>query len=278
MLQNDVVFEYFVLRGYDPNAVQDTERLQSEVETLITEIGAGNPAVFGYLGSERHHSMVAYGFLRDHQTDRVSLIAANNWGAENNQNAFSAAAEQIAVDLNAHPDEGRIVWIDSDIPEYLAAEQLFHVEVRDEYRHDPDLLSQLVATRRRRLQQEQRTLLVVEEARDAVLRDESGARSGRLRGRELRDIPEVDYTRIENVHLWSFPTALAFELELTAILSDPQRRHLVTSPNLFLVAHSGEPGSEITRSAVYTEIDIPDNETLVLQIPIVAEELSCNHP
>lgn len=272
MLQNDVVFDYFVLRGYDPDAVQTTRRLRTEVETLMAEIGKGNAAAFGYLGAQRHHSMVAYGYIKDARSDRVSFIVANNWGTENNQNAFSQAAEQIAVDLRADADKGRIAWLDSTIPEYLSAEQLFHVEVLDEYRHNHEQLSQLLSARRSLLRREQLTLLVVEEARDAVLRDPSGSQAGRLRGRELRDIADVDYTRIENVHIWSFPTSHELELELTAIAADPQRRHIITSPNLFLVSHSGAPGSEITHAAVYMELDIPDNEKLVLQIPLVAEE------
>jgi hypothetical protein len=77
--------------------------LLGEIQRILRSVEAGSLAVTGYLGVERHHSMVIYGFIEDKELDTVTLVAANNWKREQEDNLFSRNAVNILV----HLDEGR---------------------------------------------------------------------------------------------------------------------------------------------------------------------------
>jgi len=265
MLQNDIMFKQFVSRGYDLDTEQSLESLRSETSAVIDEIAAGRVAAFGYVAPQRHHSMLAYGYLTDSTGDRITLIVANNWGEEHDQNIFSEAAERVAIHLDEDYEGHRVQWVDTSHRVYEYAEHFFFVDIPDEYEYEHKALSELVAERRARLRETQHALVVVEQARDAVLADQEGTKSGRVGRRTYRDLESVSYRRVEDVHVFEFPAEHALTLRVSP-LEDNSERPDETKANVFVLTHPTKNGVELVHSAVYTELDRSETEELRLRI------------
>ncbi len=253
-LQNDIMFDQFVTRGYDLEASQSVEELEREVKRILDEIADGRPAAFGYVAPERHHSLLAYGFIADPKSQQVTLIAANNWGDEHNENIFSEAAERISIRLGEEYDEQRVRWVDTPLRVYEHAEHLFFVEVLPEYEHDAATLNEFIDRRRERLRSEERTLVIVEQARDAVLEGSDGKKTGRASRRTHRDLDTVEYTRIEDTHLFEFPAADELLLRVTP-LDDNRDREEISGTNVYVLSHPSSDVPDRAHSAIFTNLD-----------------------
>ncbi|TVQ37665.1 MAG: hypothetical protein EA384_11325 [Spirochaetaceae bacterium] len=266
MLQNDMVFDHFVTRSYDINQPQSLEMLRAEIEAIVAAIGNGQPAVFGYLAPQRHHSMLAYGYLADPASDQITLIASNNWGTEISQNLHSRAAERVTVNLAPEYDnDQRIRWIDSAIREYRTAEHLFLVQVRDTYEHDRTILSQLLAQQRELLRHDERAVVIVEEGRDAFIQDDTGNVTGRHARRFQREIDGADYRHFDDVHVFEFPARKTVTLHVSE-LEPRDDGNPVFRPNVFVLTHRGGGDTTVVQHAVYKSIEIPDNEHFLLLV------------
>lgn len=263
MLQNDIVFNHFVTNGYAIDRPQSLEALHAEVDSIVAAIAEGRPVAFGYLAPQRHHSMLAYGYLADPASEKITLITANNWGDEVSQNLLSRAAERITINLDPDHDNERIRWIDSPIREYRSAEHLFVVDVKDEYRHSRAALSRLLAQQREQLQHRQRALVIVEEGRDAFVQDDNGNRVGRYGRRIHSDMDNFDYRQYDDVHIFEFPAREKVTLHVSEL---PPRDdgNPVFRPNVFVLTHHGSADAAVVQHAVYKEIEIPDNEYFTL--------------
>ncbi len=254
LLQNDIMFNQFVTHGYDLESTQSVEQLEKEVERILDEIAGGSPAAFGYVAPERHHSMLAYGFIADPEAREVTLIAANNWGDEHDQNIFSEAAERISIRLGEEYDEHRVRWVDTSLRVYEHAEHLFFVEVLPEYEHDPKTLNEFIGRQREQLRSNERTLVIVEQARDAVLENAEDKKTGRVSRRTHRDLEEVEYTRLEDTHLFEFPADQELFLRVTP-LDDNRDREEISGTNVYVLAHPSSDEPERSHSALFTDLD-----------------------
>ncbi len=270
MLQNDIMFDQFIAKGYGLQGEQSLEALRSEVDALIEEIAAGRPATFGYVAPERHHSLLAYGYIADTEEERITFITANNWGDEHDENAFSEAAERIAVNLREDYDDDRVRWVDPPVRAYRHAEHLFKVEVREEFEHDSEKLFGMINERRAQLQEGERVLVVVEQAGDAVLIDEEETKSGRVGRRRHTDLEMVEYTRLEDVHLFEFPAEYELVLRVTTLDDD---RDETSGTNVYVLSHPDANALERSHSMVYTDLDESERKQLELRISPAGLEL-----
>jgi hypothetical protein len=249
MLQNDIMYDHFVIGGYDMSRQQALAALQEEIDKILKKVASGELVSVGYAAPERHHSLLIYGYISDPVTKQVTLIAANNWGAGHDENRASAAAVQLAVNLDANFTGNRVQWLNPTNRAYSFAEQFFSVEVQESYTFDREFLSDFIAARFRELTDSRTSLIIVEQARDAVLEVEAEVeavleveadvdlqRTGRWEGELFSELEAVDYRRIQNTHLFLVPVNSAFTLSVTALedqghgLAETQCSVFVLSP------------------------------------------------
>lgn len=192
-VQNDTVFQYFVAGAYDVHHRQSARERAAEVHAIMDRITEGRAAPFGYLGEDRHHSMLAYGFIHDPAGGIVQLVAANNWKEQQTHNLSSDDAELVLIRLH-ETDEESIRWLDEPIRAYRNADKIVFI--------DPDLVEPPAADTLAQMVQDvldalrspaQRSAIVVETVRSSMLVDGDGNRAGRDGGRRYSDIPGVTF-------------------------------------------------------------------------------------
>lgn len=275
MLQNDIMYDHFVIGGYDMSKPQTLAALQEEIDKILKKVASGELVSVGYAAPERHHSLLIYGYISDPVTRQVTLIAANNWGAGHNENRASAAAVQLAVNLDENFTGNRVQWLNPTNRAYSFAEHFFSVDVRESYTFDREMLSNFIAARFRELTDSRTSLIIVEQARDAVLSYEISAdredaedeskheteavadadadvgiqRTGRWEGELFSELEAVDYRRIQDTHLFLVPVNSAFSLSVTA-LEDQGHGLAETQCSVFVISPPTE--SEVSGEAVGT--------------------------
>lgn len=199
--QNDIVFDRFVARRVSPEP-QSHHEVFTELETVRAGIDQGEPVVIGILAPERHHSMVAYGYVEDLQSREVTVIAANNWDRNEEDNVSNASVENIVL-LGEEP----IRWPLARHAPYRDPTHLVAVEMEREYSHDRSILDRLVAHRREELDRAGRRTLLLEGVRN-------------VRFTDLPDPGEEKppaITRINNNMIVDVPGTGRYELEITAL-------------------------------------------------------------
>ncbi|MCK5154834.1 MAG: hypothetical protein KAQ69_00280 [Spirochaetales bacterium] len=266
MLQNDIVYDHFAIKGYDFNIPQELSVLQAEITTIVEKISSGELVSIGYVSAERHHSLLVYGFISDPASSQITLITANNWGVEHNENMVSKAVVLIDINLDETYTKERVHWVDAKYSVYDFAEHLFSVDVQDAYEHDYAALSTLIAEQHEQLSTTETALVIVEQARNAVLSDAEGNGTGRLNLSTLQDLDGVEYRRIEDAHLFELPVGQNVELQFTPLNLEADEETFRTDCNVFVLAYPVVDGIQRTYSAVYTGSDFAAGGNFVLQI------------
>lgn len=207
LLQNDLVFDRFVAGTVDSEP-QDHRQVGRELAILRTAIDRGDPVVVGVLAPSRHHAMVGYGYVEELRSGTVTIILANNWDRDVQDNLSNDSVEAII----AHPRpvgterEMPLRWPDARHAPYREPTHIVAIDPEREYVHRRETLDSLVDRRRQEILTAGRRLLILE-----------GVRSARL-----RDVPdsgdEADPTliRINNNVVVDFPPAVRYELQVTA--------------------------------------------------------------
>jgi len=88
-IQNDIVFSNLLSGKISVQEQQNRDDLMRELDVIKESIGEGEPIIIGYLSNLMHHSMVVYGYFEDLFRGTVTLLTANNWEREQNNNTFS---------------------------------------------------------------------------------------------------------------------------------------------------------------------------------------------
>ncbi|NQT59942.1 MAG: hypothetical protein HQ557_13240 [Bacteroidetes bacterium] len=265
MLQNDIMYDHFIINGYDYTTVQELPALQAEITDIMERISAGELISIGYFNAKRHHSLLVYGFINDPASKKVMLITANNWGVEHNENLVSEAVVQIEVNLDEDYTEPRVSWINPTNSSYRHAEHFFAVTVKDEYEHEPEVLATLISNQHELLKETETALIIVEQARDAVLLNAEGNKTGRLGRSTTEEIDGVVYKRVDDTHLFEFPAGLSLHLDFTPIAIENEDE-FETDCNVFVLTYPVVDEVQLKHSAVYTGTDFPSAETFTLQV------------
>jgi hypothetical protein len=195
--------------------IQERTATHGEMEKVIAGIKAGRPVVIGLIGPELHHSMLVFGYIRNPAAGTVELLAANNWKSEERINVFSRDAHIVRIYLNEDRAVPAAEWRDSSGPRTRAIHILFALEVEKEYRHSADLLRRLLDGRREQLRTENRSVLVVENAKEAWItaggEECTGYRENELR----RELTEAAFHRVNRNFCFEYPADGEYQLELT---------------------------------------------------------------
>lgn len=229
-LQNDLVFQRFVVETVEREP-QSHEQIAAELAYVRAGIDRGEPVVVGILAPDRHHAMVAYGYMEDLRSGAVTVVTANNWDRDERDNHSNPSVEnlrlnpvapapapvvileppgqdgdgeQVLPSLVAAPP---ISWPEARHAAYRNPTHMVAVEVEEKYHHDRHVLDQLVEHRRARMKEENRRTLLFEGIRSVRLTDvpAPGDQEG----------PSI--TRINENAIVSLPAEGVFELEVTAV-------------------------------------------------------------
>jgi len=267
MLQNDIMYDHFVVSGYNYTTEQKLPALQAEITDIMDRISLGELISIGYFNSQRHHSLLVYGFISDPESKRVTLITANNWGVEHNENMVSKAVVQIEVNLDENYTEPRVRWIDPSNSSYRYAEHLFAVDVKDEYEHDPRVMAALISEQYAILQGTETALIIVEQADDAVFIDAEGNKTGLLGRSATEEIDGVVYKKVDDTHLFEFPAELSLQLDFTPIAKeDAGENEFASDCSVFVLTYPVVDGVQLKYNATFTGSDFPKEGSYALQV------------
>jgi hypothetical protein len=218
-LQNDMVFANFVSgprrltalfdagpRGEahvsDPEEGSEAE-LEAELGEIRGSILRGKPIIFGYVGNELHHAMVVYGFFSDLYGGKTTLLAANNWVREQRDNVYSEDAENIVIELR---DEFQpITWFDPTKQRYRHIGRFFALGVRDSYELDGRVFAALLAGAKKKIVENRRIILMVENTEEAYVVDREGMISGFVEKAVVRDSETVLFKKIDYNYVFEVP-------------------------------------------------------------------------
>lgn len=222
-LQLDIVYDHFLLRPassgtppeVDPEEPQRRESLLREVERIVRRIRDGEPGAVGFIGPELHHSMLVYGYIHDQESNYIDLLVANNWKSGEELNLRSLDAERVRVFLEEGREESLLEWSNLDGPRDRQPNRLFLVEVKEEYDPPEEPLRRFLSRRRRELADSQRSLLVVEDAREAWLTDGDETVTGYKERRTREELPEVSFDQVKRNFRFEYPQDRELWLELT---------------------------------------------------------------
>ena len=263
-LQFDIIFNHFLAgpgAGQIRNAM-NCEQIETQAAVIESHIAAGEPVAVGFAGPDLHHSMLVFGFIRNHTTHTVDLLVANNWKNDEKLNIHSRDAEIIRLYL-APDHEGPITqWYYEKGVRNREIDRLFVVDVRrDPYVHEHTLLDTLIKNLRMQLDSEGRTIVVVEDAAGARIVDGEHS-SGWIRNRITNELEDVWYEQVGESYRFTLPSDEALELE---IADTGGARVLIAAPG-------SEPG-EINFSIQVTEA-VENGETITRRFTLPDDSAS----
>ena len=273
-LQFDIVFDHF-FAGPGTEQVQyamNKDQIETQVAVIESHIAAGEPVAVGFAGPVLHHSMLVFGFIRNHSTGTVDLLVANNWKNDEKLNIHSRDSEIIRLSL-APDHEGPIAqWHYEDGVRKLEIDRLFVVDVRrDPYVHELALLDRLSAELRERLNTENRAIVVVEDAAGARIVD--GERStGWIRSRITEELEGVWFERVGESYRFTCAADAALELEIAdsggarVLIAVPGLEPGVIIPFIHVTEAAGE-GETVTRQFSLPGIRVDTTPTDSMDTP-----------
>lgn len=194
---------------------QRRESLARQVQLITERIVSGKPAAVGFIGPELHHSMLVYGFISEQNEEAVDLLVANNWKSEEELNLRSRDAERVHVDLREEVEGGRLLWSDLNGPRDRQPDQLFLVEIEEEYTHEPAPMEALLRRRVAELRKAHHALLVVEDAEEAWLTDGEDRVSGYKDRRTREELEGILFDRVKRNFRFEYPSDDSLWLEFT---------------------------------------------------------------
>jgi hypothetical protein len=240
-LQNDMVFANFVSgpgrlaapfdagprgEGNVPGAEEVSEtgsaaELETELDAMRCSILRGKPIIFGYVGNELHHAMVVYGFFRDLRGGRTTLLAANNWVREQRDNVYSEDAENIVIDPR---DEFQpVTWYDLTKQKYRHVGRFFALGVRDFYELDGKAFAALLAGAKKRIVENGRIILMVENTGEAYVVDRAGRVSGFVGKEIVRESETTLFKKIDYNYVFEVPAGETSTLVLNKRVFNKER-------------------------------------------------------
>jgi hypothetical protein len=165
-VQNDIVFSNFLLGDMDLNKTQSEEDLLKEVGKVKASIDEGKKIILGYISPKMHHSLVSYGYIEDLKRGSTTLVVANNWERNQDNNVFSEDAENLVVSRK----EGTlsVSWFDLTKQEERNPEKLFAIPRKDRYHLDAQEFHSFMKRTGERVLKEQNIILMIEEVEAAV--------------------------------------------------------------------------------------------------------------
>ncbi len=231
-VQNDIVFFNFLTGRIDVAAEQDEARLREELRTVKDSIAGGVPITIGYLSSGMHHSMVAYGYFENPARRTLTLLVANNWEREQENNTYSEDAENLVIDFSGErPD---IRWFDVSKRKNRRPLKIFAVPLEERYDLTREQLVELLERMEREILESGKTVLMVEKTGTAYVEDGEGRQRGFVKPKHVNRLPEVDFKKIDYNYVFQMPAGKEYVLKLKDRRYN-QRQSRYKQVNLFAI-------------------------------------------
>jgi hypothetical protein len=211
-VQNDIVFANFISGKIVIEERQNREDLLHELSIIKHSIEQKQPIIIGYLSKRMHHSMVVYGYFENVFRNKVTLLTANNWEREQNNNVFSEDAENIVIELRG--DTPYLSWYDLTKKRYRYPKRIFAVQRTENY----DLLLNdflwLLEKTRQRIVESDIRIIIVEKTEVAMIQDAAGLKQGYSKPRYFREIDGASFKKIDYNYIFELPADQEFRLVL----------------------------------------------------------------
>lgn len=263
MLQNDILFDKFLVEGYDTQMKQTLDELCTEFGAIRATIDRGEPAIIGYVTEEEHHSFLVYGYFWDADNDLVTLVAANNWENGQTENLASKDAVLIHLDLSSESGPG-ITWSDTKVPSYKVAHHLFSVDLKDVYADESALIRFFVDEELAKLKQSNKMLVIVEEASSAYFKDNDARLSGmRKDNQTVEAIPGVTFSHSSQSYIVTLSSSFSGSLEIVPFIadrSDKDWRNML----VYVLAPSNGASTSFKSYAFSFDKECPDDDLMIL--------------
>jgi hypothetical protein len=256
-LQNDIVFENFISGKIDLVGKQGREGLEAELDLIEESIGNGKTVIIPYLSKKMHHSMVVYGYFENLYRNKVTLLVANNWERDQENNSYSEDAENIVIELSK--SDHNIKWYDLTKRRHRYPEEIFFIpcdELSDLRKQD--FLSLLGRTEEEIVKRD-RLVLMVEQAEKAYLVDGEGKKRGYSRPKMLNEIPEIDVRKVDYNFVFEIPRGNIY----TLFLKEPRYNKEKKTYKKVNVIGIAPKGGRI-ETFVFPDIDISVQRTFIV--------------
>ncbi len=211
-IQNDIVFSNFLSGNIRISELQSRESLMRELDHIRESIGKGDPIILGYLSTKMHHSMVVYGLFEDDFQNKVTLLTANNWEREQNNNTFSEDAENIVIELQA--DEPKLRWYDLTKRKFRYPRFIFAIQRENRYDLSSEDLRVLLDRTKLDIIQKDYTVIMVEKTEVAYIVDSEGKKRGYSKPRYFKEIDGVSFKKIDYNYVFELPSRDVYRLVL----------------------------------------------------------------
>jgi hypothetical protein len=262
-IQNDIVFSNFLTGKIKVQEKQPKNELLRELHVVRQSLEKGMPIIIGYLSRKMHHSMVVYGYIHNLFRDRVTLVTANNWEREQNNNTFSEDAENIVIDLGGASTH--LSWYDLTKKRYRYPKSIFAVHREEHYSLSMEDYSSLLRRTRRRIIDEDRIVIMVEKTETALLEDAAGKRQGYSKPRYYREIDEISFKKIDYNYIFELPADADREYRL--ILKKRRYNEQLDQykpVNLYSIIPTGT--DEGIYTATLKDLPVEDEQELVFRV------------
>ncbi len=211
-VQNDIVFSHFISGQMDLEPPQKTDVVIAELMKIKQSIKTGKPIILGYLSRNMHHSMAVYGYFENLFTTNISLLTANNWEREQNNNIFSDDAENIKIRFS---NGGvRISWYDIAKKKYRYPQMIFAIERKKKYDIVPDDFFRLIRDTEKRIQEKNNIIIMVEKTETAYMIDEEGKMRGYKKPRYINETDEISFKKVDYNYIFEVPKGKEYTLVL----------------------------------------------------------------
>ncbi len=257
--QNDIVFSNFISGKINLSGEQDNKGLREELNKVKSSINSGDTIILGYLSKKMHHSMTAYGYFENLYRDNVTLLVANNWERNQNDNGFSEDAENLIIQFTGNSNI--IKWYDLTKKKYRYPKMIFSVEREDNYDFAPDDFLHLIGTAEDEMIKNDRMIIMVEKTEEAFLVDSDGNETGYKKPKTFKKLDEVIFRKIDYNYIFEFPRGNDYTLVLKKRRYDKEKKTHKNANLFFIIPNQGK-----IKTLVFDNLTIYDDKETRFQI------------
>ena len=258
-VQNDIVFANFLSGKINVKEPQDREGLLRELDIIKRSIEQGESIIIGYLSNRMHHSMVVYGYFENLFRNKITLLTANNWEREQENNTYSEDAENIVIEL--HQNKPRLSWYDLTKKRYRYPKGIFAVRREEQYELPFENLENLLNSAAREIIESDRAVIMVEKTETAYMTDGEGNKRGYSKPKHYREIDEVTFKKIDYNFIFEYPAGEEYRLVLKKRRYNKERDEY-KKVNLFAIV----PRGDSLQTMVMKDVPVQDEIELVFLV------------
>ncbi len=261
MVQNDIVYEIFSSDGISPELDHGPEDLSVQRGEIISSIRSGRPVILGYLSRNTHHSMTAFGYIKEVDTGRLLVTAANNWNRDQSDTLNSKDA--VIIPIYEKDGTYQVDWLTYT---YRSEDRLFVIDPAGRTVYSRETFDFLLEQEKQQILSEKKVRIIAEHPLWAYLEDDAGIKRGFDGMRSWWSIPGVSYRRFDDIFIFDIPRNRELTLHIGGG-SWNDRREEFKAPSLYIAAPHGDE-FEVT---VLRNLDIGEEESMSFTLTVPEE-------